>query len=185
MLSVWGIDHFDERMNLRPEIQQWTAICALSYLYRVKLLYDLAEAYAMLKKSMKNLNLKYLSNHWCFGKGENSTDRSPHRSLYLEIKTREIKKIQNMWFFLLYQCASFPSIECQFLKRKLLFQTLKIVTVLLLLVKRTRRENNLFYTQKLFQPQNSLREPNSFMLTSTKVRPITEPFLPKLWLFPE
>lgn len=59
MLSVWGIDHFDERMNLRPEIQQWTAICALNYLYRVKLLYDLAEAYAMLKKSMKNLNLKH------------------------------------------------------------------------------------------------------------------------------
>ena len=53
MLSVWGIDHFDERMNLRPEIQQWTAICALNYLYRVKLLYDLAEAYTMLKKSWK------------------------------------------------------------------------------------------------------------------------------------
>lgn len=99
MLSVWGIDHFDERMNLRPEIQQWTAICALNYLYRVKLLYDLAEAYAMLKKSMKILNLKYLSNHWCFGKGENSTDRSPHRSLYPEIKTREIKEIQNVILF--------------------------------------------------------------------------------------
>ena len=46
-------------MNLRPETQQWTAISALNYLYRIKLLYDLAEAYAMLKKSMKILNLKY------------------------------------------------------------------------------------------------------------------------------
>lgn len=58
MLSVWGIDHFDERMNLTPEIQQWTAICALNYLYRVKLLYDLAEAYAMLKKINENFKFK-------------------------------------------------------------------------------------------------------------------------------
>lgn len=58
MLSVWGIDHFDERMNLRPEIQQWTAICALNYLYRVKLLYDLAEAYAMLKKINEKFKFK-------------------------------------------------------------------------------------------------------------------------------
>lgn len=58
MLSVWGIDHFDERMNLTPEIQQWTAICALNYLYRVNLLYDLAEAYAMLKKINENFKFK-------------------------------------------------------------------------------------------------------------------------------
>ena len=64
-------------------------------------------------------------------------------------------------------------------------QILKTVTVFLLLIKRTRRENNFFYIQKLFQPQNSLRVPNSFMLIFIKVRPVTEPFLPKLWLFPE
>ena len=71
----------------------------------------------MLKKSMKILNFKYVCNHWCSGKGENFIDRSSHRSLYPEIKTREIKEIQNMWFFLLYRCAFFPLMVLIFKKK--------------------------------------------------------------------
>ena len=172
-------------MNLRPKIQQWTAICALNYLYRVKLLYDLAEANAMLKKINEKFKFKVCLQPLMFWKRWKFHRQitSPF-ALSWDQDSRDQRNTKYVILFTVPVCF-LPLNECQFLKRKLLIQTLKIVTVLLLLIKRTRRENNLFYTQKLFQPQNSLREPNSFMLTSTKVRPITEPFLPKLWLFPE
>ena len=110
-------------MNLKPEIQQWTAICALNYLYRVKLLYDLAEAYAMLKKINEKFKFKVCLQPLMFWKRWKFHRQitSPF-ALSWDQDSRDKKNTKYVILFTVPVCF-LPLNECQFLKRKLLIQT--------------------------------------------------------------